>query len=316
MSAIVVAALVTAGIYALNLNNTFNSTEKIENPFPDEALRPEPVVPELGDAPQNILLLGSDTRGAIGTAVEDVDGSRSDTMMLVHIPGDRTGVQVMSFMRDLRVDIPGHGKAKLNAAMAWGGVSLLVQTLEGMVDARIDHIAIVDFEGFKGITDALGGITVDNPKAFTARDGSTFAQGAVTLNGDAALTYVRERYAFRDGDYQRVRNQQAFLKAIIAKTLSAETLTNPVRINELVNSTVPYLAVDTGLNSSYAVSLALAMPDVRLENMRFFTVPTLGTGMVGNQSVVHPDWDQIALLKAAFRSDTVAQYVVPVAPGS
>ena len=90
-------------------------------------------------------------------------------MMLVHIPADRKGAYVTSIMRDTWLDIPGHGKAKINAAFAYGGVPLAVQTLEGLLDTRIDHVAAIDFEGFKGLTDALGGVEINNPIAFSPR---------------------------------------------------------------------------------------------------------------------------------------------------
>ena len=93
-------------------------------------------------------------------------------MMLMHIPENRENVYVMSIMRDTWVDIPGQGEHKINAAMAFGGVPLVVETIEGMFDTRVDHVAIIDFAGFKELTDALGGVEINNPAAFSA-SGST-----------------------------------------------------------------------------------------------------------------------------------------------
>lgn len=307
--------IVGMGVYALNLTWQFDNVQKIPNAFPDDSLRPPPVEVD-GPASQNILLLGSDTRGSIKGDLASAKGNRSDTMMIVHIPADRKNIQVMSLMRDFWVDIPGHGKAKLNAALAYGGVPLAVQTIEGIIDSRIDHVAIVDFQGFKGITNALGSVTVDNPIAFSSKDKVTehFAKGKITLNGERALMFVRERHAFADGDYQRVRNQQLFIKAVMGKTLSSETLTNPVTISNLVSAIAPFMAVDSGLNSGYAVALGLELRDIRVDNVRFFTMPTLGTGNEGGQSIVKVDWDEVPKIQAAFKDDTLDAYTPPTRP--
>ena len=302
----------SVGLFLFSLSQQFNSVEKITEVFPEETLRPPVVVSEEPVA-QNILLLGSDSRGSIGTSINDIKGTRTDTMMIVHVSADRQSIQVMSLMRDSWVEIPGYGTAKLNAAMAYGGVPLAVQTIEGIIDSRIDHVAMVDFEGFKGITNALGGVMIDNPRAFSVSKYS-YEAGLITLNGDQALPFVRERYAFEDGDYTRVANQQVFIKAVMAKVLTMDTLTNPVKINGLVGAVVPYMAVDAGLNSNYAVSLGFEMRDIRVSDVKFFTMPTLGTGMEGNQSVVKVDWAEVPKIQAAFKDDTLDSYTPPTRP--
>jgi LCP family protein required for cell wall assembly len=319
--ALAAAVVVVAGLgaaYAFSLAQSFDSsTETIENVFPDETLRPPVPVqgaekgegePEERKA-QNILLLGSDTRGNVGDSLEGA-GGRADTMLVLHIPADRENLQLMSIMRDSWVDIPAHGQAKVNAALAYGGVPLMVQTVESLIGSRIDHVAIVDFEGFRGLTDALGGVKIDNPLAFDPLHlrGHTFPKGPQQLNGDEALAFVRERYAFRDGDYQRVRNQQLFLKAVMAKTLSAETLTNPLRISGFVNAIAPYLTVDPGLDSGYVAGLALELRDVRSDDITMFTMPTLGTGTEGTQSVVRVDWDELEEVREHFAEGTLDEY--------
>jgi LCP family protein required for cell wall assembly len=312
ISTLLVVAAVVVSAYVVNLSSTFNSAKTVDvaEVFPEEASRPA-VAP---NASQNILLMGSDTRGSVSEDIEDVQGTRSDTMMVVHVPANRENVQVMSIMRDSWVDIPGHGEAKMNAALALGGVPLVIQTIEGFLGVRIDRVAIVDFEGFAGITDALGGVEVENPIAFTSshKAATEFPRGILNLSGKEALTFVRERYAFADGDYQRVRNQQIFIKGVIRKILSAETLTNPITINNLVSSIAPFLTVDSGLTSAYAAGLGFELRDVRIEDAYFFTMPTLGTGMQGDQSVVNVDWAQVAVIQQHFRDDTVAAYKVPL----
>ncbi len=159
---------------------------------------------------KNILLLGSDTRTGADAAL--VSGSRADTIMLMHIPADGKGVYIISIMRDTWVDIPGYGTAKVNAALNYGGVSLQVATIENLVGVKIDHVAEIEFEGFKSLVNAIGGVDVQVPFAFTSNVW-TFTPGLMHLNGSGALSFVRERYSFADGDYQRVRNQRAFLRA-------------------------------------------------------------------------------------------------------
>jgi LCP family protein required for cell wall assembly len=309
IGAILVVMVGAVGIYAATLSQKFESSETLTEVFPDETLRPAPVEVEEEEAAtaQNILLLGSDTRGRISGSLGSASGNRSDTMMVVHMSADRKNIHVMSIMRDSWVTIPGRGEAKMNAALAYGGVPLVVQTVEGLINARIDHVAVVDFTGFQGITDALGGVTVNNAIAFS-RKGEHFAQGPLNLNGTQALVFVRERYAFQDGDYQRVRNQQAFIRAVMDKTLTRETLTNPVTISNLVGAIAPYMAIDEGLTSAYAAGLGFELRDIRSDDVTFFTMPTLGTGNVSGQSIVRVDYEQLEIIKEHFRADTLAQY--------
>lgn len=311
---VLVGALLVAGgagaAYLLRLSSSFDQAETIpvEEVFPTE--RPPAVNPEA----VNILLLGSDSRNGLGADLSNIRGQRADTMLLVHIPADRSGVQVISFMRDNWVPIPGRGDHKLNAALAFGGVPLLVQTLEGIVDVPIDHVMITDFTGFKGLTEALNGVTVNNAKPFRA-GGHSFAQGPIELRGEEALVYVRERHSFQDGDYQRVRNQQAFIKGVIDTMLSRETLTDPGRIAASVDALSPYLAKDAGLDPLTVGSLALSLRDVRQDDVLFLTSPTLGVGTSSDgQSIVRPDWDKLAALSEALKTDTVPEYAAQQTP--
>ncbi|SJN40946.1 Cell envelope-associated transcriptional attenuator LytR-CpsA-Psr, subfamily A1 (as in PMID19099556) [Microbacterium esteraromaticum] len=298
-----IAIAAVAAVYLWNLNTSYEKAETLptEEVFP--TVRPVEANPE----DTNILLLGSDSRSGLDGDLDSIRGQRSDTMLLVHIPADRSGVQVISFMRDNWVEIPGYGNQKLNAALAYGGVPLLVETLENIVDVPINHVMITDFEGFKGLTDALDGVTVNNQVAFT-RGGFTFAKGPVTLSGDSALLYVRERYSFPDGDYQRVRNQQAFIKGVIDKMLSRETLTDPGRVAAAVDAISPYLTVDAGLTGPTVASLGVSLRNLRSDDIMFLTSPTLGTDTVAGQSIVRPDFDGLAALSEALKNDTVPEY--------
>ncbi|NUP58563.1 MAG: LCP family protein [Pseudarthrobacter sp.] len=339
-----IVALVTAsaGAYLFSLGHAYDSQAKIiENPFPPESSRPQPgssaapgeaagpaaappgSVPAAGPAADgatataagslNVLVMGSDSRGA--TANEAVSGTssnqRADTLMLVHIPADRSKVFAISLMRDLWVDIPGNGRAKINAALAYGGVPLMVQTVESLFNQRIDHVAMIDFEGFVGLTDALGGVEVNIKQPFvSAHEGFKFRQGPKVLDGRHALEFVRERYAFSDGDYQRVRNQQAFVEALFAKNLSPETLLNPVKVHNLVTAMAPYISVDSGLNAAALAGLALELHNVRAADMEMFTLPTLGVGTSADgQSIVLPNYAAIRDIAQALAGDSLETYV-------
>jgi polyisoprenyl-teichoic acid--peptidoglycan teichoic acid transferase len=307
-----VAALV-AGTYVFNLARTFNDkTQEISSAFPDEANRP---VKDPEDGSLNILLMGADFGGSnqvpASLIAGGATGQRSDTLMLLHVPEDRSGLYVMSIMRDTWTEIPGHGEHKINAALAFGGVPLVVETIEGLLDTKVDHVAMVDFQGFRDLTTALGGVEVHNEIPFTADDTDYFYPvGDITLEGDYALRFVRERKSFADGDYQRVRNQQLFLQAVMDKFLTAETLTNPATIYEVIDKVSPYLSLDASLDAGTAAGLGLQLKDIRSSDVELFTLPTAGTGTSADgQSIVLKDEAAIAEVGAALQSDTLAEYL-------
>lgn len=310
-SLVLVAALV-AGTYLFTLAQTYNSnTEKIESVFPEESTRPQKQSPVNGTPAMNVLVMGSDSRG--NAEIDPNNGAptdqRADTLMLLHIPADRKNVYAVSLMRDLWLEIPGHGEAKINAALAFGGVPLMVQTVESLFNQRIDHVVTVDFEGFKGLTEAMGGVQVNSNVTFSV--GSfTYTAGQNTLSGEKALAFVRERHAFADGDYQRVRNQQAFMKGVIAKTVNADTLSNPMTLSNLVNVFSPYVAVDKSLDASAIGSLAVELKDVRLQNVGMFTLPTGGIGTSSDgQSIVRIDATAIQEIATALSEDKLGNYI-------
>ena len=312
--ALVVVAAVVASTYVANLAETFNSkTRVIGQAFPDEQSRP---VKNPDDGSLNFLLLGVD-HGAEGTKTSDLlqaggTDQRSDSMMLMHIPEDRKGVYVMSIMRDLYTDIPGYGSHKINSAMALGGVPLVVQTVEGLFETKIDHVAMVDFEGFKDLTTALGGVSVNNDIEFSSTDSKKYHYpvGDIVLEGNKALRFVRERKPFVDGDYQRVRNQQKFIKAVMDELLSKDTLTNPSTVFEIIDKVSPYLALDDGLDAATAAGIGLQLKDLRSSGIKMFTLPTAGIGTSPDgQSIVERDEQAIVDIGKALRTDTFKTYL-------
>lgn len=300
---VLVVVGVVGGVYASRLANSFNdNATKIEKAFPEESTRPAPAP----DGAMNVLLMGSDSR-ADATTIDDASASdqRTDSMMLVHVDADRENVYVMSIMRDLYVPIPGHGSNKINAAFAYGGSPLTVQTVEQLLGVRIDHVAIIDFEGFKGMTTALGGVDVFSPQAFSTKGGFSYQAGVNKLEGDAALAFVRERYAFADADFTRVKNQQAFVKGLADTVLSRSTLTDPGKISAFVTAMSPYLTVDKEFDVGTIASLGFSLRGIDGSKMHFFTIPTAGTGTIGGQSIVNVDQPGLEALKAAMADDSL-----------
>lgn len=315
---LVLAAGMTSGAYVLNLANTFNKqTQQLTNAFPDEENRP---VKDPSDGSINFLLMGVDSGSPNQAPTELLShggtGQRSDSLMFVHIPGDRSGVYVMSVVRDMWTEIPGHGMNKINSAMSFGGVPLVVQTVEGLFDTKIDHVALIDFQGFRDLSTALGGVKVKNEIPFTANDTDYFYPvGELNLEGDRALRFVRERKSFINGDYQRVENQQKFIKAVIAKMLAADTLTNPTKVFEVIDKVSPYLTLDSGLDASAAAGIGLQLKGLRPKDVKMFTLPTLGSGKSADgQSIELKDSAAIDAIGKAMRTDSLTKYLAENPP--
>lgn len=320
VAAIVAGGLVlalAAAAYLLNRPRTETApppqtTAPIPTATPTPSETPEPLAVAL-----NILLVGSDSRGnsreqEAQAEAGGIGDQRADALMLVHVPADRQKAYGISIMRDLWVDIPGHGASKINAALSLGGMPLVVQTVESLLGQHIDHTVMMDFEGFKGLTDALGGIEVDVKLPFTSTHDSLhdFPAGVNKLNGAAALEFVRERYAFSDGDYQRVRNQQTFLRSVLAKAVKDGALTSRTAVRQLVTTVLPYLRLDSGFTAQTLESLGFSLRSIGPENAVFFTLPTAGTGTSPDgQSIVLPDADSIAAVAAALSENRLGEYV-------
>ena len=188
-ASIVALLLVGAGIGYWAVASSFNEVKRVNIEMDPSLKRP----PAKKNEAINVLLLGSDSRSAMAQS-GDLRGFRSDVIMVAQISPDRKHATVMSIMRDNWVEIQGYGPAKINAAFSFGGIPLAVNTVENFIGARIDHVAIVDFESFKGLSDAVGGVTIVNEIPFTSSEsGTTFNAGEITLNGKQSLEYVRER---------------------------------------------------------------------------------------------------------------------------
>lgn len=287
------------------------SVNLIEEPFAALTTRPEPT----NFGALNLLLLGTDTRGSLGTNL-NVTGSRSDTILFVNISSDRKSVQVISIPRDSWVPIKGYGTGKINWALSYGGVKLAVTTIENLLDAQINHVAIIDFTGVKMVATVIGGVPVDDPVAFDVFDGRLehFAKGPLVLEGDRALMFVRERHAFAEGDVSRIANQQRFVRGFIDRVLSIDVLMDPVKWAKLFQSIGKSMLVDKGFNSGLVLTLGAQLAGISGDSVRFFTLPFTGAGMVGNQFVVHVDKPNLRQLRQELRNDTLGTYQQPQMP--
>ena len=288
-----------------------------ETPAPAPAAPPAPEpIPDPAPGAMNVLIIGSDSRGNARDqqnhtlATGESSDHRSDTLMVVHVPPDRRTVQVVSIMRDMWVDIPGYGGAKVNTGLQVGGIPLTVRTVESLLGIHIDHTMMLDFGGFKALIDALGGIDVAVPVPFQAtfETHHVFTPGLNHLDGQASLEFVRERYAFVDGDYQRVRNQQTFIRALLAKLTSGGALNDPNVVRHLVALSGPWLTVDQGFDAMTVAILAYGMRGIGYNASTFVTLPTAGVGTVAGASVVLPDYGGIAGVAAALRDGRLAEY--------
>ncbi|MEH1165410.1 LCP family protein [Micromonospora sp. CPCC 205539] len=296
--------VVAGGLYLRSVESDIERVDAFQG-VPEES-RPQPVV----TGAMNIMILGSDSRDP-----EKTSGSRTDTIILAHLPKDRSSVQLISIPRDTWVAVPkskdgNHGgrDAKVNAAYAWGGVPLMVQTVESFTKVRVDHVALIDFAGFKEIIDALGGVDINSEKSFTSIHPPfrTFKQGVQRMNGEAALDYSRQRKQFADGDFARIRHQQQVIRAIIDKVSSGGIITNPGKLNSFLQATSGSVSVDKGLS---LLDMATQLRDIRGGNMMFLTSPTKGTGQVGSESVVFADTTRVKSFYEAVRRDSVSEIV-------
>ena len=272
----------------------------------DDSTRPAPATPEVeaSQEPVTFLLVGSDTRGETLEG-EDPDG-RSDAIMIARFSADRRHAQLISIPRDSWVDIPGHGRNKINASYAFGGPTLLIQTVEQLTQVRIDHYVAIDFDGLIQVTDDLGG--VDVVLAETTTNGPyTFPAGTNHLDGDQARWYLAQRKGLPGGDFDRVKRQQQYLRAMFGKLFSSDTFTNPAKLDSAMLAVTSAVAIDDGLSNGDLLSLAYSMRNVSPENVEFFTAPVLGTGMEGPASVVYLDTVTGDRMWAYLRSDSLSQ---------
>lgn len=304
---ITVAAFATARKYASNVEQTVNDNLHRADQLPAETptekgAKPRPPKQAVAEDAVNVLVIGSDSRSA------KAGEGRSDALMIVHLAGDRRSAQIISFPRDMYVDVPGHGKDKINAAYAYGGPKLAVRTVEGLTGTRMDHVAVIDFEGFKDVTTALGGVTVHNEHASKSR-GYTFPKGEITIQGEEALVFVRERYDLPRGDLDRAERQRLVTQAILRKALSPEVMGNPSEFTAFVAAFSRAMTVDDALTPATVRQIALSLR-MTGDDVAHIQAPISGFGTSPNgASIDIVDQQGMRELGKALAADDMARYV-------
>lgn len=267
-----------------------------------------------------ILILGSDTRDGKNSqygSTEDSTGyGHSDVMMLLDISADNKRVSVMSFPRDLLVDVPqctdrttnqtfpARSGAMINEAMAEAGIGCAVDTVNQLTGLEIDHFMMADFNAVKELSHAIGGVDVCvSDPVFDPDSGLRLAKGNSLVEGEQALAFLRTRHAFGDGgDLGRIKGQQAFLSSLTRKLKADGTLGNPQRLLQIADVVTQNLTVDEGLASVPSLlTIGGRLKDIDVSKVAFVAVPTQPAAVDPNRlELVEP---QASQLFSALRAD-------------
>ena len=268
------------GAWVWYLNHLTGSIEKFALTLPEKD-RPPPAPTEA----LNILLAGADNGPGpsiaqdVAAGVWEPDQHRSDTIMIMHVSADRQHVSLVSIPRDSYVEIYDEngeptGKAKINDAFAQYGPSGYLSTIEHLTGLRMDHLAIMDWKGFRDLTTALGGVEVYIPETFYDESQKiTWEQGSTDLEGQQALQYVRTRYGLTNGDFDRIKRQQNFMRAMMDKLVSNGTTSNPVRLTNVLEVVVANMTVSDDWSTSDIRSLAFSLRGISSQDVTFVTAP-------------------------------------------
>ena len=252
--------------------------------------RPERKIPAGPHGPINILVMGSDNRDAPGDHIDNLTGigKRSDTTILLHLSGDREHAYGVSIPRDSIVNRPACLNEKgeqisppatgvmWNDAFNIGGPGCTVHQFEQLTGIHVDHYVVVDFNGFKGMVDAIGGVEVCLPHEVNDPVGHiTLPAGTHKFSGTQALNYVRERHDLGNGsDIGRMKRQQAFIASMAHQAISANTLANPIKLYKFLDAATKSLTVDSDLGSlSKLVGLGYDFRHIGLDHIQFLTTP-------------------------------------------
>lgn len=322
LAAVVVVSVVGTG-YAALLNSKFGnilrfSTEQIKN-------RPDP---DKGRS-LNVLLLGVDKGQAVAGSKPGMRLSqavraakwptgryRSDTIMMVHIAANRKHVYLVSIPRDSYVDLYDNTgtkqqKSKINAAFASWGPNATIATVEHLTDVRMKHLALINFNGFKDITRAVGGVDVYIPKSFYDPSQKIhWEAGNQLLEGKRALQYVRTRYGLPGSDFDRIARQQNFMRALMKTLLAKGTTRNPLKLTRTLTAVSKNIVVDEDWTPADMRALALSLRSTSTKDVSFITAPVAGTKTIPDVgSIVELDVDKAKELFTAMAKDDMGSYV-------
>jgi LCP family protein required for cell wall assembly len=258
------------------------------------------------------LLVGSDSRTDLTPEQQaelatggDLGNSRTDTILLVHLPGLGSGTPatMVSIPRDSYVPIPGYDSDKINAAFSLGGAQLLTQTVEEATGLRIDHYAEIGFAGFAGLVDAVGGVTVCPTEPISdPLAGIELPAGCQHIDGRAALGFVRSRATPR-ADLDRMANQRHFMSTLVHRAVSPSVLLNPLRWYPMAHAAADTLTVDDGDHIRDLARLGWALRGDS-GSLTTITVPIGEFSDNGSGSIVVWDSSAAQQLFSALKSDS------------
>jgi LCP family protein required for cell wall assembly len=235
--------------------------------------------------PLNILVMGSDDRSCEGCGIDQEGSGGSDTTILFHLSADRKRAYGVSIPRDSLVtrptckdeqgnSIPGGTDVMWNAAFNLGGPACTVQQFEHTTGVFVDHYVVVNFAGFEGMVDAIGGVPVCIPEPVVdPAHGINIPAGTREIEGREALNYVRARYTLGDGsDISRIKRQQAFVASMAHKVISKGTLARVDRLVRFLNAATKSLTTD--MDSIVKIAkIGVGFKSIGLDNIKFITVP-------------------------------------------
>jgi len=256
------------------------------------------------------------------TAGEQVDGQRSDTVILAHLAKGNQQATLVSLPRDSWVNIPAYTDAKgtahpahddkLNAAFSLGGAALLVATVQQLSGIHVDHYVEIDFAGFQNMVSSLGGVDVCLTRpAHDVQTGLNLTAGDHHLDGPTALAFVRQRYGLPLGDIDRIKRQQQFLGSMVRKVESAGTLANPIKLNDFLDALTKSISVDSSMNLGDMTKLALKLKGLGSGNVTLTTMPLLGFSKQNGVDVDDVDVPKKDALFASLIADAGAAVASP-----
>lgn len=311
ITVLVLANLGVAAVY-WRLRSLESAVDRTVRTITDVVPELTPTVPGK-DEPIVFLVIGSDSREGIGDLSNfgDFEGQRADVIMLVQVHPGEDRAQILSLPRDLWVEIPGHGKNRINAAYSLGGASLMVSTVKLATGLPVNYYVEVDFVGFQAIVDELGGVEISFP--FPARDqksGLSVDAGTQVLDGATALAYARSRtyQELRDGawtsvdanDIGRTHRQQQLVLAILARLKRPSSLTEA---GSIATSFARHLSVDASFAGSSLIELGFRMRGISGDRIETATLPTTGATIGGASVLLRKDPESAGMLEA-FRAGT------------
>jgi LCP family protein required for cell wall assembly len=264
------------------------------------------------------LLAGSDARGS-GGIDDSTSGARTDTIMLLHKPTSGP-VALISIPRDTYAEIPGVGGDKINAAYAYGGAPLLVQTVETLSGLTVDHYAEVGFGGIEGVVDAVGGVRLClDYDVHDVKSKLKWQAGCHVADGKTAIAFSRMRYADPTGDIGRTERQQQLIAAVGKKVADPGVLLNPATQVGLADAGLATLVTDTNSGIIDIAMLGLAFRSANGDDGVTGTPPiaTINYTTPSGASAVQLDPDQVGEFWAKVRDgDYEAGQKVGGMPGS